>query len=162
MKNPNVLHPACCFFTYSLFLSWLLVDHLRFPAAFFPSSITPSSLLAWQQAPAWGFPGGSVERTQLPVQQMWVWPLSREDPLEKEMTTRSSILAWESPWAEEPVLGTRDWTTTARPQPQLCSGSRPRQIRFMKTRTEGRTCVGAVSPRFLSWMHFWRNQLSSS
>ena len=28
--------------------------------------------------------------------------LSREDPLEKEMATHSSILAWEVPWAEEP------------------------------------------------------------
>ena len=28
--------------------------------------------------------------------------LGGEDPLEKEMTTRSSILAWEIPWIEEP------------------------------------------------------------
>ena len=27
---------------------------------------------------------------------------SREDPLEKEMTTHSSILAWEIPWTEDP------------------------------------------------------------
>ena len=27
----------------------------------------------------------------------------QEDPLEKEMATRSSILAWEIPWTEEPV-----------------------------------------------------------
>ena len=26
----------------------------------------------------------------------------REDPLEKEMATHSSILAWETPWTEEP------------------------------------------------------------
>ena len=31
-----------------------------------------------------------------------VQSLSREDPLEKEMTTHSSILAWEIPWTEEP------------------------------------------------------------
>ena len=39
----------------------------------------------------------------LPV--MWktqVWSLSREDPLEKEMATHSSILAWRIPWTEEP------------------------------------------------------------
>ena len=29
-------------------------------------------------------------------------PLSWEDPLEKEMATHSSILAWRSPWTEEP------------------------------------------------------------
>ena len=28
--------------------------------------------------------------------------LGQEDPLEKEMATRSSILAWEIPWTEEP------------------------------------------------------------
>ena len=33
---------------------------------------------------------------------MWVWSLGRKDPLEKEVATRSSILAWEIPWTEEP------------------------------------------------------------
>ena len=33
---------------------------------------------------------------------MWVRFLGQEDPLEKEMATHSSILAWEIPWAEEP------------------------------------------------------------
>ena len=32
------------------------------------------------------------------MQETWVQPLGREDPLEKEMVTRSSILAWEIPW----------------------------------------------------------------
>ena len=32
-----------------------------------------------------------------------VRPLGREDPLEKEMATHSSILAWRIPWTEEPV-----------------------------------------------------------
>ena len=31
----------------------------------------------------------------------WVRALGQEDPLEKEMETHSSILAWESPWTEE-------------------------------------------------------------
>ena len=31
-----------------------------------------------------------------------VWPLGQEDPLEKEMTTHSSILAWKTLWTEEP------------------------------------------------------------
>ena len=33
---------------------------------------------------------------------MWVLSLGQEDPLEKEITTRSSILAWKIPWTEEP------------------------------------------------------------
>jgi len=32
---------------------------------------------------------------------MWVWSLGWEDPLEKDMATHSSILAWEISWTEE-------------------------------------------------------------
>ena len=35
------------------------------------------------------------------MQEKGVQSLSQEDPLEKEMTTHSSILAWEIPWTEE-------------------------------------------------------------
>ena len=35
-------------------------------------------------------------------QETWVPSLGREDPLEEEMATHSSILAWRSPWTEEP------------------------------------------------------------
>ena len=36
------------------------------------------------------------------MQETWVWSLGWEDPLEKEMETHSSILAWDMPWTEEP------------------------------------------------------------
>ena len=36
------------------------------------------------------------------VQETRVWSLDQEDPLEKEMATYFSILAWEIPWTEEP------------------------------------------------------------
>ena len=36
------------------------------------------------------------------MQEMWVRSLGWEDPLEKEMATLSSTLAWRIPWAEEP------------------------------------------------------------
>ena len=35
------------------------------------------------------------------TQEMWVLSLDGEDPLEEEMATRSSILAWRIPWTEE-------------------------------------------------------------
>ena len=39
----------------------------------------------------------------LPImQESQVQPLGREDPLEKELATRSSILAWSIPRTEEP------------------------------------------------------------
>ena len=53
------------------------------------------------------------------MQEMGVRSLGQEDPLEKEMATHSSILAWEIPWTEEPgglqSMGSqrvrRDWAT---------------------------------------------------
>ena len=36
------------------------------------------------------------------TQEMWVESLGLEDPLEEEMTTHPSILAWKIPWTEEP------------------------------------------------------------
>jgi len=36
------------------------------------------------------------------MQETWVQSLGQEDPLENEMATHSSILAWRIPWTEEP------------------------------------------------------------
>ena len=36
------------------------------------------------------------------TQETWVQSLGWEDPLEDEMETHSSILAWKIPWTEEP------------------------------------------------------------
>ena len=49
-----------------------------------------------------GFPGGSVVKNQPAKQETQVPTLACEDPLEKEMATHSSILAWKIPWTEEP------------------------------------------------------------
>ena len=49
-----------------------------------------------------GFPGCLVVNNLSVVQELWCQYLSQEDPLEKEMETHSSILAWKIPWTEEP------------------------------------------------------------
>ena len=36
------------------------------------------------------------------MQQMRVWSVGQEDPVERQMATHSSIPAWEIPWTEEP------------------------------------------------------------
>jgi len=43
---------------------------------------------------------------------MWVQSLGWEDPLEKEMATHSSILAWRIPWAEKTIVHgvSKSWT----------------------------------------------------
>ena len=50
------------------------------------------------------FPNGSAVKNPPAMQGIWVLALGWEDPLKKEMTTHSSILAWEIPYTEEP-----DW-----------------------------------------------------
>ena len=48
------------------------------------------------------FPSASVVKNLPAKQETGVWSLSWEDPLETEMATHSSILAWRIPWTEEP------------------------------------------------------------
>ena len=64
-------------------------------------SSTHPSLSSTNQA---GELNGSVAQTvkNLPaMQETWVWSLGQEEPLEKEMATHNSILAWKIPWTEE-------------------------------------------------------------
>ena len=49
-----------------------------------------------------GFPGGSDGKESPAMQETWVQFLGREDPLEEDMATHSSILAWKIPWTEDP------------------------------------------------------------
>ena len=76
-----------------------------------------------------GFPGSTVVKN-LPAkqdtQETQVWSLSQEDPLEKEMATYSSILAWEIPWTKEPgelqsIHGVaKNWTWLIMHTPTQC------------------------------------------
>ena len=64
----------------------------------------------WRILLLWGFPGGSLLKNTPAMQETWVQSLSQEDPLEKEMATHSSILAWIIPWTEEPDgLQSTEW-----------------------------------------------------
>ena len=56
-----------------------------------------------------GFPGDSDIKNLPAMPETPVQSLGREDPLEKEMATHSSILAWRIPWTEEP-RGSQSWT----------------------------------------------------
>ena len=63
------------------------------------------------------FPGGSLVKNLPARQELWVWSLSWQDPLQKEMATQSSILAWEIPWTEETdgleSIGSQESDTTS-------------------------------------------------
>ena len=49
-----------------------------------------------------GFSNVSVVKSLLAIQETRVLSLGQEDPLEEEMATHSSILAWKIPWTKEP------------------------------------------------------------
>ena len=49
-----------------------------------------------------GCPGDSVVQKPLVMQETQVSSLGWEDPLKKEMSTDSTVLAWEIPWTEGP------------------------------------------------------------
>jgi len=48
-----------------------------------------------------GFPCGSVVKNSPAMQETQVRSLGQENPLEEEVATHTSILAWEIPWTEE-------------------------------------------------------------
>ena len=79
-----------------------------------------------------GFLDGSTVKNLPAKQEMSVRSWDQEDPLEKEMSLDSSILAWRNPWTEEPgglqSMGLQksqtwlsDWTTTASILPKSLS-----------------------------------------
>ena len=50
------------------------------------------------------------------TQEMWVWHLDQEDPLEEEMAIHSNILAWRIPWTEGySPWGHKEWDMTEAP-----------------------------------------------
>ena len=63
-----------------------------------------------------GVPGGSAIKSLTAKQEMLVWSLGQEDLLEKERAPHSSVLAWKTPWTEEPgglqSMGSQELDTT--------------------------------------------------
>ena len=60
------------------------------------------------------FPVAQTVKNLPAMQETRVGSVGREDPLEKEMATHSSILAWRIPWPEEPdqlrSMVSQSWT----------------------------------------------------
>ena len=83
---------------------WCLETYLpsRLPPEERSSSVAIMSLFSYF---IFVLPPLLVAQTVKPLLTMWetrVWPLGWEEPLEKEMATHSSIIAWEIPWMGEP------------------------------------------------------------
>ena len=80
--------------------------YLTYPSNTVLRKIKASRMALWVKNPP------AMQETQ----ETWVQSLSREDPLKKKMATHSSILAWKSPWTEEPgglqSMGRKESDTT--------------------------------------------------
>ena len=93
-----------------------------------------------------------------------VWALGREDPLEKEMATHSSTLAWKIPWIEEPgrlqSMGSQSRTRlsdfTSLHFMQYCSLQHQTLLPLPVTTTTGCCCrFSSVSSFFLELFLHW-------
>ena len=76
------------------------------------------------------------------MQETHVRSLGQEDPLEEEMATHCSILAWKTPWTEEPV-GYSPWgqkesdtTATKPPPPNMVFPYRKTRTNFLANLTK--------------------------
>ena len=76
------------------------------PSPFLPPALglqdTCCGFYGGHLVPVWASLVAQMVKRLPTVQETWVRSLGREDPLEKEMATHSSILAWRIPWTEEP------------------------------------------------------------
>ena len=99
-KGPFILRPFCGFWG-----NWIFIL---------------SSTAAITNIQHYNFPGGSESKESSAMQETWVLSLDQEDPLEKQMATHLSTLAWKIPWTEEPgrlqSMGSQrvrhDWATS--------------------------------------------------
>ena len=74
----------------------------------------PFSIFQYLCTSCGGFPSGSLVKNLPAMQETEVQSLGQEEPLEKEVATHSSILAWRIPWTEEPgwllLIVLQSWT----------------------------------------------------
>ena len=86
--------------------SWSAESHLRKASSHggqcgYSNFSDTLNLCSWQRS-AWASLVAQMVKNPPAMQETQVWSLGREDPLEKEMATHSSILARRIPWTEEP------------------------------------------------------------
>ena len=66
------------------------------------SGSSPGEGIGYPLQYSWSSPVAQLVKNLPVMQETWVQFLGQEDPLEKEVATHSSILAWRIPWTEEP------------------------------------------------------------
>ena len=76
------------------------LEHL--PLSTLQSPLTAASSLFSAVSSLWAFLVAQMVKRLPTMRETLVQSLGQKDPLKKEMTTHSSILAWKIPWTEEP------------------------------------------------------------
>ena len=66
------------------------------------SKRSPGDRIGYPLQYSWASLGAQIVKNLPAMRETWVRSLGWEDPLEKEMATHSSILAWRIPWTEQP------------------------------------------------------------
>ena len=84
------------------------------------------------------------------MQETRVQSLSRKDPLEKEMTTHPSILAWRIPWTEEP--GELQSTGSQRIRPDWATSAHMCTVSHFSRGFRNRTCISCGSCMAGRWL----------
>ena len=101
-----------------------------------------SPIRDWSQARQWkGFPHGSAVKNPPVRQEIQIWSLGQEYPLEKEMATHSSILAWKISWTEEPGRLQKNQT-------RLSDGFNPK-VQLTQAQTSPSRCLPISHPELL-------------
>ena len=96
-QNPTSLQSPA-----SLFLWEAFVGHSQLGLRWYKQALgLPAWFVTWF-ASTWASLVDQIVKNPPAMQETWVWSLGWEDPLENEMETHSSILAWSIPWTEEP------------------------------------------------------------
>ena len=104
---------------HTLYLMFIRHSFVRaFPFFFFNWPFGLGRLkFFYAQCKQWASLVAQQQRIHLPVQEtqeMLVWSLGLEEPLEEEMATHASTFAWEIPWTEEPgglqSMRSQSWT----------------------------------------------------
>ena len=78
------------------------------------SGSSPGEGIGYPLHYSWVSPIAQIVKNLPTMQETWVRPLGWEDPLEEEMATHYTILAWKVSWLEEPgrlqSTGLQSWT----------------------------------------------------
>ena len=117
------------------------------------------------------FPRGSDGKNPTAVQKTWVRSLDQEDPLEKDMATHASTLAWRIPWTEEPgrlwSMGSQrvrhDWSDWAHSMPkQEEDGGQPGVWVDYTSRGLAYACYTELNLGVVSFLGFYSPQSSDT